>query len=357
MIYDIPHGERNPRNSEGSFVKLADGRILFVYTRYNGESWYDEASADLAAITTADGGRTWTEPQIIIRNTSQNVMSVSLLRLQDGRIALAYLRKTRPERTAADMYVRKYHPRIMDCRPLIVFSSDEGATWSEPVDMVNVPFNYFVVNNDRLVQLSSGRLIVPAALHRLYGGGTYRRAQGLFLLSDDNGASWREAQEACIAPNWLASGLREPGVVELADGRVMAFFRTDSGSHWKAFSSDGGETWSLPGAAPEFPAPESPMSIKRDPVSGDLFAVWNDYDPRRSVAFTEASGGRTPLVLARSSDDGVTWDRHQVLEKEPDHGYCYIAMLFDAGKLYLAYCCGGGTSRVLQDLRINVLEV
>ena len=75
------------------------------------------------------------------------------------------------------------------------------------------------------------------------------------------------------------------------------------------------------------------------------------------MAFTEASGGRTPLVLARSSDDGVTWDRHQVLEKEPDHGYCYIAMLFDAGKLYLAYCCGGGTSRVLQDLRINVLKV
>ena len=33
MVWNIPHGPGNPRNSEGSFVKLRDGSILFVYTR------------------------------------------------------------------------------------------------------------------------------------------------------------------------------------------------------------------------------------------------------------------------------------------------------------------------------------
>ena len=37
-IFDLPHGVGNPRNSEGSFVRLQDGRILFVYSRYNGKT-------------------------------------------------------------------------------------------------------------------------------------------------------------------------------------------------------------------------------------------------------------------------------------------------------------------------------
>ncbi len=360
MTFDLPHCDGNPRNSEGSFVVLKDGRILFVYTRYNGgeAGWVDGDAADLAAITSADGGKTWSDPEVLVRNDSQNVMSVSLLRLQDGRIAMMYLRKSMPEKNNITRYVRAFPANTMDCRPLIVFSADEGKTWSDPVDIAGVPFNYYVVNNDRLIQLRNGRLIVPAALHPQLGGGKVSlRGEAVFFLSDDGGVSWHQAQESCLAPKWVASGFREPGVVELADGRVMAFFRTDAGSHWKAFSSDGGETWTEPAAAPEFKAPDSPLSIKRDPSSGELNAIWNDLDPRRSVPFTPESWYRTPLVLARSTDEGVTWERHEVLENAPDHGYCYIAMLFHDRNLFLAYCCGGGDAQVLQDLRIRVLDV
>jgi streptogramin lyase len=44
----------NPRNSEGDFIALKDGRVLFVYTHFTGGG-ADHAAAHLAARTTADG--------------------------------------------------------------------------------------------------------------------------------------------------------------------------------------------------------------------------------------------------------------------------------------------------------------
>src|SRR3954471_7093555 len=84
----------NPRNSEGSFVRLKDGRILFVYTHFTGGG-DDHSAAYLAGRSSGDGGETWTtEDEIILPNEAGlNVMSVSLLRLRDGAIALFYLRK------------------------------------------------------------------------------------------------------------------------------------------------------------------------------------------------------------------------------------------------------------------------
>ena len=97
-ITNLFHGEGNPRNSEGAFVELKDGRILFAYTRYKGASWADAATADIVGRISTDGGRTWGDWKLIFANRAQNVMSVSLLRLQDGRIALIFLEKSWLER-------------------------------------------------------------------------------------------------------------------------------------------------------------------------------------------------------------------------------------------------------------------
>ena len=89
---ELPPGPNNPRNSEGAFMPLKDGRIMFAYSRYYGKSGDDHATADIAARYSSDQGRTWTtNDEIIVKNEGgMNVMSVSLLRLQSGEIALFY---------------------------------------------------------------------------------------------------------------------------------------------------------------------------------------------------------------------------------------------------------------------------
>ena len=99
----LPPKEGNPRNSEGDFIQLRDGRILFIYTHYYAGRGGDNDPAYLAARYSADGGRSWTREDVkVLENEGgMNIMSVSLLRLAGGEIALFLSsQETRPRMTA-----------------------------------------------------------------------------------------------------------------------------------------------------------------------------------------------------------------------------------------------------------------
>jgi len=353
IVLKLKHGPGNPRNSEGAFVTLSDGRIMYAYTRFRGKSWADDAPSDIAARYSADGGRTWSaRDRVILRNEGKrNTMSVSLLRLRDGRIALFYLRKN----------------GFMDCRAYMRTSQDEGESWSEPVLCIPAP-GYFVVNNDRVVQLRSGRLVVPACFHRARletESAGWQACDGrgiaIFFISDDAGESWRESQDWWALPVRSSAGLQEPGLVELKGGRLYCFCRTSTGRQWEMFSRDGGDRWTAPRPS-RFRSPRSPMSIKRIPATGDLLAVWNDHSPRwkRAAGLSaprDSSWGRTPLAMAISSNEGKTWRKAKLIEKDPARGFCYTAIHFTDDAVLLAYCCGGRGSGVLQDLCIRRISL
>ena len=326
---ELAPGEGNPRNSEGDFVQLNDGRILFVYTHFTG-SGSDFGAAHLASRMSSDGGATWTGEDVVVvpNEGGMNVMSVSLLRLSNGEIALFYLRKN----------------SRADCRPYIRFSTDEAETWSEPVPVIDA-LGYFVVNNDRLVQLQSGRLVVPAARHSLPGEEFQSRGSALSYVSDDQGRTWRPSESVLDAPEGSKSGLQEPLVVELSDGRIWMLCRTDQGCQMQSFSEDGGITWS-PVERTTIQSPVSPATVERIPDTGDLLMVWNDH---RGIA-PALQGKRTPLAAAVSHDDGATWEPPVVLEDSPTGWYCYTAMFFAGDHALLAYCAGdtaveGGLNR------------
>ena len=57
----------NPRNSEGSFLRLNDGRIAFAYSRYSGDSADDHAYAEIACIFSSDEGETFGDERILVR--------------------------------------------------------------------------------------------------------------------------------------------------------------------------------------------------------------------------------------------------------------------------------------------------
>jgi len=248
----------------------------------------------------------------------------------------------------------------VDCRPRIIFSSDEAGTWSEPVEICTLEESvYLVVNNDRLIQLRNGRLLLPAAQHDLTGG-VFGNGSIRFFTSDDGGRSWQLNPQMLTPDGSMPKyGFMEPGVIEIAAGSLMCFIRTAAGCHYKSVSTDNGRSWSEAEPMPEFPAPSSPMSIKCDPETGKLYAIWNDYAPERSVAFTDKRWARTPLVMAESSDGGVSWENHRILENAPDHGYCYIAMYFNGRKLHLGYCCGGEPHCVdnLQETKVRAIDL
>ena len=327
----IEPSKENPRNSEGDVIQLKDGRLCLIYTRFTGGSG-DHAAADLAMRTSENDGKSWSDDKIVVRQPSGlNVMSVSLLRLANGQIALFYLRKTSKE----------------DCRPLMCISNDEAKTWSQPRVCITDEVGYYVLNNDRAVQLRRGRLILPVAWHQ--GPGKKRDTAGIIMcyLSDDNGTSWRRSKDSFkgYAPDGKRITVQEPGVVELNDGRVMMFIRTNAGSQYICFSEDAVETWSK--AKPSnLISPLSPASIERIPWNDNLLCVWNDH----SGVHTYPEGRRTPLCWAISKDEGATWSKSSIIESNPDGWYCYTSIAFIKNRVLLTYCAGdkqvGGLNRL-----------
>lgn len=327
IALELPPVPGNPRNSEGAFIPLKDGRILLAYTRYYGDRGGDHDPAVIAARYSADGGRTWsTTDQTLIPNEGDlNVMSVSLLRLADGRIALLHLLKN----------------ANFDCRPRLRFSEDEAKTWSDPIAFIPEK-GYYVGNNDRLVQLRSGRLIMPFSRHDHHQEGDppkNRLMPGRMLcyLSDDAGQIWRRTRDIYEMPTIKKSGLQEPGVIELNDGRLFCWTRTDGGCQFGQYSADAGETWTQP-APTDFISPVSPMALKRIPSTGHLLAIWNDHSGRFPIADPP---GRQPLVAALSRDEGRTWENHRMIESDLSRGYHYTAICFpDPEHILLEYCAG-----------------
>lgn len=326
--------ENNPRNSEGSFVTLKDGRILFVYSHYTGDSSSDHAPAFLAGRFSDDGGKTWTkEDEIIIPNEGgMNVMSVSLLRLQNGDIALFYLQKNSK----------------VDCIPQIRISKDESKSWGDPIPVITDKKGYFVLNNDRVIQLEDGRLIMAVALHNTPDGEWKSQGDLYSYYSDNNGQTWFSSSKV---PNTTDIVTQEPGLIELKDGRIMMYIRASGGFQQLSFSSDRGETWSHIEAS-NIPSPVSPATIEKIPGTGDWLLVWNNNDGSNP----EIKGKRTPLTAAISNDEGRTWKYLKNIHDDPDGWYCYIAIHFvDEENILLSYCAGNrpqGTGLSITDVTL-----
>lgn len=332
-VMTISTGPDNPRNSEGDFITLANGRIYYIYTRFTGDSYLDDAPAYLASRFSDDEGQTWSQEdvQVIAQEGKANVMSVSLLRLRNNEIALFYLKKN----------------SITDCKPMVRFSNDECASWSDPIECIPGQSGYFVVNNDRIVQLASGRLIMPVSQHLVKGNERWdeeeEKGHLYAYLSDDNGRTWRAGNEV-HNPDGVVH--QEPGVVELGDGKLMMFIRTDAGVQYKAYSTDDGENWSASERSGLY-SPKSPASIVKVPGSDKQLLVWNNNNGDNPVI----KGKRTPLQLAVSQNDMESWENNLIIEDNPDGSFCYTAIHFTDNSVLLGYF--DWATRAITVTRIN----
>jgi Neuraminidase (sialidase) len=316
----LPPGPDNPRNSEGDFIGLNNGKIMFIYTHFTGGGG-DHDAAHLAARFSEDGGQTWTEEdKIVVSNEAgMNVMSVSLLRLHSGDIALFYMQKNSLE----------------DTRPVLRLSSDEGKTWSKPSGIIpDEEIGYYVLNNDRVVQLSSGRLVVPVARHNDPSWEEWSPYGHIACyLSDDEGKTWHRSTTV-LNPTQTLSGdsvlMQEPGIIELSDNRLMMFIRTDEHVQYKSYSVDQGQTW-INARPSNITSPRSPASIERIPSTGDLILVWNNNGDNHK---------RTPFNVAISKNEGKSWENIKVLEDDPHGWYCYTSIYWNNDKVLLGHCAG-----------------
>jgi Neuraminidase (sialidase) len=306
-----PSTESNKRNSEADMLVTKDGRVMLAWTEFYTSEGSDWGKARISAMYSKDGGRTWKDKHTLQENIgTMNVMEPDLLRLHSGKIAFAFCRKNSEA----------------DCRPLFRISSNDGKTFTDPKPIAIDPYpSYTGTNNDRLIQLRDGRIVLPLWYTPDYRIDKHIRTRVYY--SDDEGATWKQSKTLVDIPD-SPSGPQEPGVVELKDGRLMMWMRTDKKKIFHCYSRDRGETWSNPEPM-ALDSPRSPQSIKRIPTTGDLLLIWNNSPDKRF-----------PLTAAISKDDGATWQHIRNLDEDPAHTYAYTSIEFLKDRALFTYYAG-----------------
>jgi len=321
-------GEEHPRHGGADLIELKDGSLFMVKMQANQNPKLrhaadDEAPSDLITLKSRDGGRTWGDHQLLIQPgpDDQAAYSPNLLRLRNGDILFRY-----------EIYHRLMYRTKLSISSFACTSRDECRTFSEPVTVWSRSEDHGGSQGD-LRQLSTGRVVAPMA--RLVG---YERQDeagdhsvaGCYY-SDDDGITWKECDAYVDLP---LRGAMEPKLEELKDGRLLMVMRTQLGSLFKTYSEDGGCTWSKPQTT-GLRAPESCPALRRIPQTGDLVVIWNHslFDPN-----FDHSGVRSPLSVAISRDEGVTWEKIKDIETDPEWEFTNpVAIVTREGNLLIAY--------------------
>ena len=357
--------ENNPRNGESTFLRLADGKILFAYTEYYSDCGEDHGVARLCACTSTDEGETWSAPRIIIEkdDEAQNIMSPALIAVPNGNIGIFYLRK-------------QFMPdHGLTCMPCFRQSADNAETWGEEC-RCSIPDGYYCGINDGALLTQAGRMLWPLSYHGerydVDGSCTLKfhpTNEIHVLYSDDCGATWGILPGKVRSPFASTTGtLAEPGVYEHEDGTLWMWMRTGLGHQYDTLSQDGGDTWLSPEPNLRFTSPDSPMRVKK---FGDYaVAIFNPVPFSCVGTGMEAwsSPKRTPIVAAISRDDARSFDKRGVsfvnggmrefsgnvylLETDTSNSYCYPSLLETKDGFLVSYYHSDNTPYCLKASRI-----
>ena len=305
MAVTVPRGVYGPRGMMGDIIALRDGTLMMSFTQDGG----------IGAVKSPDQGKTWGRPFTLVAKPRPPAKGTfahpGFLRLPNGDLVMSYIYSTYP---ATPYYGHNYYRR----------SADEGKTWTDQFVMTPHP-GYVLIHNDRLHMLSTGRLLAMAE-YKAHMPSTEDHSGyvGMSFFSDDQGYSWQSSKNTV---DMQPIEVQEADAVELKDGRIMMFARTYSGYPVRAYSSDGGESWSKGEPIRNLKMPYAGLpSVRRIPTTGDLLFVW--ISERAADKQNPKIARRRALSTAVSRDEGQTFIHQRNIARDPDNDFGYQCIKF-----------------------------
>ena len=338
-----PIGE-NSRNSEGAFLRSPNGDILFAYSRYNSSNSHDHAPCDIYMIRSSDEGESWSEPVAIAIAKDfgvTNLMSVSGVTHKDGSIGFYFLIKENDFSTTIGRAI-----------------SSNGKDFKSERTKCDFPRGYYIINNDRFERFSDSRIVAPAAYIPAdeNSTGAWGCSLACCLVSEDDGATFKRTPHLVGLTHTInyRYGMQEPGIIELYPGIAWMWARTGSGYQYQCYSLNDLGSFTIPEPS-IFTSPDSPMEVIRE-NENTLYCVYNPIPNYNEKEKTAWGWGRTPLVIRKSVNNGVSWGRINVIGGDSDRGYCYPSMFITKDGAMLCSTCSGGEEDKMCLCRLSIFK-
>lgn len=308
-----------------SLTLAPDGSLLAVWNggflQWNGDPMGRDAKDWVSRL--APGEKTWSNPDAVGCDIRYCCHDPIFIKNKKGEIILLFAKFLDTEVNFTtwcngrdELWMRK--------------TTDSGRTW-EPAVPAGIQSGH--ASNDSVL-LPDGTIVFASTSTELpeYYFGAVR-----IYRSHDDGGSWEKGALLTAADG---NRIREPAVCLRPDGRLLLFTRTCPGTagwgteggkslpSYRAESLDGGVTWSEP----------KPCGIlnnesKLDVISWDKNTILMAYNDTPQTDWHE----RSPLTLACSHDEGLTWENVCTLAPAPGNK-CQPAMCRGAdGLLHVVY--------------------
>lgn len=302
---------------------VAPGGALLAFCEARKVASSDASPTDLVVKRSLDLGLTWEPTQIVVRGQDTEAI-MNPCPVSDGGVVQLFCMNAH----------KTEHGRH---RKLLVQSSDDGRTWSEPVDITEAVGDAFVSGPGVGIRLRNGRLLIPGYANTYTKDRTRTASHTCAAFSDDHGSTW------CLGKPVAYEMSNESQAVELSDGTVLVNFRIQKsdtehpGCRGTASSIDGGETWSEPKLA---------RSLNEAPCQAGLVR-WGSSTSETSdrLLFSNPDSrpgpdgkARTRMTVRLSDDGGKTWPVARLIHAGPT-AYSCPAVLPD-GTIALLYECG-----------------
>ncbi len=282
-----------------TITEAPNGDLLCLWYGGSYESAEDQV---LFLARRKQGARIWDTPDVAIRNPGRPPGNAVIFTDGSKRVWIVWgrMESRRPIRRGSGWG---------DCRLMYRTSTDNGVTWS--ADKVlhdklgllprNVPFT-----------LTTGALVLPLS-------GRVDGTHGSFLwFTKDHGRTWQQSG--------VIRGGSQPTGIERKDGSLFVMMRREP-RIMQSESRDGGQIWTPPQRS-ELKNPGAGIAMTKL-RNGHVLLVFNDTDHEP----------RSPLSVARSLDDGRSWEKPIELESNPGE-YSYPCVIQTAdGRIHITYTC------------------
>lgn len=246
-----------------------------------------------------DNGKKWTKQETIVNFPGNDAAADASMVVdkQTGVIWLAYDYAIADPQGQLGRIIRIH----------IIKSSDDGVTWSKPVNL-----NYLTRGKPFWLQNAPGRGlytkngVIVFPMYTISGDFNHpKQKQTALIISKDHGKSWSMG-------NGVGNNNVEAQVASLSNGGIIANMRRPDGEGYRqiATTDDLGQSWSKVYTDSALIEPGCQGSMINYHIKGKLFLLFsipNDKKYRRN------------LVLHISDDEGKTWPKTLSIYKRSAH--------------------------------------